>query len=465
MAKLWDKGTDLDAQIERFTVGEDTVLDRALIEADVFGSIAHAEMLSGIGVLTEEEFRSLRKALLEIFQESQSGDFQIKREDEDVHTAVENALTRKLGDLGKKIHAARSRNDQVLVDTRIYTRARLLSVETELLKLTETLTNFADAHKQVPMPGRTHTQRAMPSSVGLWAGAFAESLLDDLELIKTVYHLNNQCPLGSAASYGVPLPIDRRRTSDLLGFDRVQNNVLYANNSRGKIEAMALFALSQVTEDLSKLSNDLILFSIPEFGYFALPEEHCPGSSIMPQKRNPDPLELVRAKSAGVVSRLLRMIMIVRNLPSGYNRDFQETKKPLMEALDTTESCLKVVRLIFGRVRVNPDVLVKSFTPELFAADEALRLVTEGMPFRDAYQEVAKRLDALKTEDPVANIRSRTHLGAPGNLGLDDLRTRIESEVRRIEQEEVRLAKVRERLMKREEEQGSGVRVQGPGKT
>ncbi|OPX23111.1 MAG: argininosuccinate lyase [Candidatus Latescibacteria bacterium 4484_107] len=461
MAKLWDRGTDLNTEIERFTVGEDTLLDRALIEADVLGSIAHAEMLSGIGVLTKEEFRSLREALLEILQESQSGDFEIKREDEDVHTAVENALTRKLGDLGKKIHAARSRNDQVLVDTRIYTRARLLSVETELLKLAETLTDFADRHKEVPMPGRTHTQRAMPSSVGLWAGAFSESLLDDLELLKTVYHLNNQCPLGSAASYGVPLPIDRQRTSDLLGFDRVQNNVLYANNSRGKIEAMVLFALSQVTEDLSKLSNDLILFSVPEFGYFTLPEEHSSGSSIMPQKRNPDPLELVRAKSAGVVSRLLRMIMIVRNLPSGYNRDFQDTKKPLMEALGTTESCLKVVRLIFTRLRVNQDVLVKSFTPELFAADEALRLVAEGTPFRDAYRDVAKRLDELKTGDPAASIRKRTHLGATGNLGLDHVRTRIESEIRRIEGEGDRLTKVRERLMKRERERGSGARGQG----
>ena len=456
MAKLWDKGYDLDAEIERFTVGEDYILDRELIEADVLGSIAHAEMLSGIGVLKEEEFRSLTAALLEILSESQRGDFEIVREDEDVHTAIENALTRKLGDLGKKIHAARSRNDQVLVDTRIYTRARLLSVEAELLKSVETLVDFADAHKEVPMPGRTHTQRAMPSSVGLWAGAFAESLLDDLELLKTVYRLNNQCPLGSAASYGVPLPIDRQRTSDLLGFDRVQNNVLYANNSRGKIEAMVVFALSQVTEDLSKLSNDLILFSIPEFGYFALPEEYCPGSSIMPQKRNPAPLELVRAKSARVVSRLLQMIVTIRNLPSGYNRDFQDTKKPLMEALDTTESCLKVIRLIFGRLQVNEDVLVNAFTPELFAADEALRLVREGMPFRDAYREVAKRLDAaahaskLKGQDPVANIRSKTHLGAPGNLRLDHLRAKIKSEVAQIDQEEARLAEVQNRLVKRE---------------
>ncbi|MFH1006617.1 MAG: argininosuccinate lyase [Candidatus Latescibacterota bacterium] len=448
MAKLWDKGTDLDAQIEQFTVGEDYLLDRALIEADVLGSIAHAEMISDIGVLTKEEFRALREALLQILRESQIGDFEIKREDEDVHTAVENALTRKLGDLGKKIHAARSRNDQVLVDTRIYTRARMLSVETEIINLADTLTDFAQIHQHVPMPGRTHTQRAMPSSVGLWAGAFAESLLDDLALMCAVYDLNNQCPLGSAASYGVPLPIDRQLTSDLLGFDRVQNNVLYANNSRGKIETMVLFALSQLTEDLSKLSNDLILFSIPEFGYFTLPEETCPGSSIMPQKRNPDPLELVRAKSAGVVSRLFQMIMILRNLPSGYNRDFQDTKKPLMEALDTTESCLKVVRLIFDRLQVNPEVLAESFTPELFAADEALRLVADGMPFRDAYREVAHRLDGLENQDPVANIRSRTHLGAAGNLGLDLMRTRIGFETARIEQEVLRLDTVKARLMR-----------------
>jgi len=447
VGKLWEKGYKLDEEIERFTVGEDYLLDRALVEADVLGSIAHARMLSSIGILSDGEFTRVKEALLEVLTLNEKGEFEIKPEDEDVHTAIENALTRELGDLGKKIHTARSRNDQVLVDIRIYTRKRLLLVEAELLRLADTLVAFAEEHRDVPMPGRTHTQRAMPSSVGLWAGAFAESLLDDLELLEVAYYLNNQCPLGSAASYGASIPIDRQLVSNLLGFDRVQNNVLYANNSRGKIEAIVAFALSQVTEDLSRLCNDLIFFSIPELGYFSLPEEYCSGSSIMPQKRNPCALELVRARSARLLSRLFQLVMTTRNLPSGYNRDLQETKGPLMEVLDIAESCLKVVGKIFQKLRVNRDVLLGSFTPELFAADEALELAAEGMPFRDAYREVAKRLDELKERDPVRSIMSRRHIGAPGNLCLDKARGKIQSATAQVREEENRLSQVRDHLI------------------
>lgn len=447
MTKLWEKGYQLDQQMERFTVGDDYLLDRRLVRADVLGSIAHAKMLSTIRIFTVEEFSKLKKCLLEILSQAEKGEFEIRPEDEDVHTAVENALTQKLGELGKKIHTGRSRNDQVLVDIRIYTRERLLAVQEKVLVLAQTLLKFADQNKDVPMPGRTHTQRAMPSSVGLWASAFAESLLDDLELLKTAYFLNNQCPLGSVASYGVGLPLDRQLVSDLLGFDRVQNNVLYANNSRGKIEAIVVFALSQVTEDLAKLSNDLILFSIPEFGYFTLPAEYCPGSSIMPQKRNPGPLELVRARSARVLSRLFQLITTIHNLPSGYNRDFQETKGPLMEALETTAASVEVMDKVFQSLRVKRDILSKSFTPELFAADRALRLVTEeGLPFRDAYRKVAAELDQLKAEDPRQNILSKKHLGAPGNLGLEKTKAKIKSERQRVREEQKRLQQVWERL-------------------
>ncbi|HDN67714.1 MAG TPA: argininosuccinate lyase [Firmicutes bacterium] len=448
MTKLWEKDYQLDQQMERFTVGDDYLLDRKLIRADVLGSIAHAKMLSTIEILTAEELAKLKKCLLEILSQAEKGEFQIRPQDEDVHTAVENALTKRLGELGKKIHTGRSRNDQVLVDIRIYTRERLLVVQEKVLALAKTLLNFADQNRDVPMPGRTHTQRAMPSSVGLWAAAFTESLLDDLELLKTAYFLNNQSPLGSAASYGVGLPIDRQLVSDLLGFDRVQNNVLYANNSRGKMEAVVVFALSQVTEDLAKLSGDLILFSIPEFGYFTLPKEYCPGSSIMPQKQNPGPLELVRARSARVLSRLFQLITTIRSLPSGYNRDFQETKGPLMEALETTEASVEVVDRIFQNLGVNRDALSKSFTPELFAADRALRLVVEeGLPFRDAYRKVASELGQLKAEDPRQNILSKRHLGAPGNLGLEKAKARIESETERVRREQERLQQVWERLL------------------
>ena len=449
MTKLWDKGYRLDPAIEEFTVGEDHILDLNLIRADVFGSIAHAKMLSEIGVLTSAEFMKLKKCLLEILSAEKRGKFKINLEDEDVHTAVENFLTKKLGDLGKKIHTGRSRNDQVLVDIRIFTREKLLDIQMEVLNLARVLTRFAAHHRNIPMPGRTHTQRAMPSSVGLWASAFAESLMDDLEVLKIAYQLNNQCPLGSAASYGVPLPIDRQLVSDLLGFEKVQNNVLYANNSRGKIETIVVFSLLQVVEDLSKLSNDLIFFSIPEIGYFTLPKEYASGSSIMPQKQNPCVLELVRARSALVLSRLLQLVMIIRNLPSGYNRDFQETKKPLMESLETTEKCLKIIAKVFGHLGVNKDVLLNSFTPEIFAADKALKLaVEEGVPFRDAYKKVAKELSRLKSEDPVKNILSKKHVGASGNLGLEKLIRRINLEMNSVRKEKARLQKVWASLQK-----------------
>jgi len=447
MPKLWEKGYKLDKFMEEFTVGEDHILDRELIEADVYGNIAHARMLHKIGILTRAEFFDLKRCLLSLLESAKAGKFAIRQEDEDVHTAVENYLTKKLGNTGKKIHTGRSRNDQVLVDIRIYSRKELLKIWRELLNLAETLALFARKHKNVPMPGRTHTQRAMCSSVGLWAGSFAESLMDDLRLLKSVYSINNQCPLGSAASYGVPLHIDRRMVSDLLGFETVQNNVLYANNSRGKFESMIVFSLVQITEDLSKLSNDLIFFSIPELGYFSLPKEYCPGSSIMPQKLNPCPLELVRARSAGNLSRLFQLLVTIRNLPSGYNRDFQETKKPMMESLKITRDCMRAMKMIFKKLRVNRDVLLRSFSPDIFAADAAMKLVVEkGMPFREAYQKVAAELDRLKAEDPVKNIISKKHVGAPGNLRIENLLKLIKSERKAVEAEEKRLKAVFEKL-------------------
>jgi argininosuccinate lyase len=448
MAKLWHKAVDLDGEIEQYTVGNDYVLDMELVEADVLGSVAHAKMLAAIGILTEEEFGRLKEALKEVLGLWNRGDFCIEPSQEDVHTAVEAFLTDKLGELGKKIHTGRSRNDQVLVDTRLYVRDRLLDVRYEVALLADTLARFAEKWREVPMPGRTHTQRAMPSSVGLWAGAFAESLADDLVLLGTAAELNDQCPLGSAASYGVGLPIDRQMTADLLGFAKVQNNVLYANNSRGKMEAIALFACTEVMHDLAKLANDLIFFSIPEMGYFGLPEEYCPGSSIMPQKKNPGPLELIRAKSAAVEADLFRVLHITRALPSGYNRDFQETKEPLMQGLKVTESSLKVARLIFENLTVNEETLLKSFTPELYAADEALEMAARGVPFRDAYKQVGLNLDKLADRDPRENILSKTHLGAPGNLGLAALRQRLSENIEQIKAAGSRIDDAKNSLLK-----------------
>ncbi len=447
MAKLWDKGYTLDPEMEAFTVGEDYLLDRNLVEADVLASIAHAHMLAQIGILTDEEFAQLKRALAELLELHQQGRFEIKREDEDVHTAIENFLTEKLGEAGKKIHTGRSRNDQVLTATRIFSRGRLLDIKEALLATVEALAAFADKYKTVPMLGRTHTQPAMPSSVGLWAESFAEALLDDLRVLGTAYELNNQCPLGSAASYGVNLPLDRQLTSDLLGFAKVQNNVLYAGSSRGKMEAVILFALTQIMDDLSKLSWDLIFFSIPETGYFRLPPEFLPGSSIMPQKKNPGPLEMVRAKAAEVRACLFQTLSITRPLLSGYNRDLQETKAPLMRGLDTTEASLQVIAKIISNLEPDEKALRHAFTPDVFAADVACKLVQEGMPFRDAYRKVAGELDKLAAQDPQENILAKTHLGAPGNLGLDKLTEAIAKAQGKLDAEKKRLVAVKQHLL------------------
>ena len=428
MAKLWAKGYELDGLVEQFTVGEDYLLDMSLVRWDCIGSIAHAAMLAKIGILTPDELKQLKKRLCEIIAEHEQGRFTLAREDEDVHTAVESDLTRNLGDVGKKLHTGRSRNDQVLLDLRLYMRDKLLAVAGAVCDTVPVLLDFAEQHRDVPIVGRTHFQRAMPSSVGLWAGAFAESLLDDMEPLRAAYKVADQCPLGSAASYGVNLGIDRQFVSDALGFARVQNNVLYVNNSRGKVEAMVLSALVQIMLDLSKLSSDVILWSMPEFGYFKLPKEFCPGSSLMPQKRNPGPFELTRARTAAVVAALQQVLEIVRPLISGYHRDFQETKKPLMTGLEITDSALRVCALVMGRVEVDGEQCVKAFTPEVFATDRVLEMVKEGKPFRDAYRDVADSLDKTDMEDPRQNIKKKTHLGATGNLGLDMARERLAAE-------------------------------------
>jgi len=426
VAKLWDKGErPLDALIEKFTVGDDYLLDRALVRADVLGSVAHAKMLAKIAILTEDEFERVKQALKEVLALEKKGHFVIEPADEDVHTRIENHLTERLGDLGKKIHTARSRNDQVLVDLRLYTKEQLFDIEAALLALAASLLAFARKHTETPMPGRTHMQIAMPSSVGLWAAAHTEALLDDLVLLRAAFDLNDQCPLGSAASYGSALPIDRRLTSDLLGFAKVQNNVLYANNSRGKVEAAVISALAEIMVTLSKMATDLIIFSMPEFAYFSLPAELCTGSSLMPQKKNPCGLELVRAKSATVIAHLNQVLGTICALPSGYNRDFQETKRPLMQAIEITLGSLGVMKISIERLEVKKDNLLKGFVPEIYATDRVGELVADGVPFRDAYREVAKNLDKLGHRDPVENIKSKTHIGASGNLGLEISEKRV----------------------------------------
>lgn len=432
MAKLWQKDYDVNKEIEKFTVGNDYILDKELLKWDVIGSIAHASMLKKIGILKNEEFVKLKKELKSVLGDK---NFEIKQSDEDVHTAIENYLTKKLGDLGKKIHTARSRNDQVLLDTRLYTKDKLLGIKESLLKLIKVLVEIAEKNKAVPLPGYTHTQKAMPSSVGLWAGAFAESLLDDTIQLNGAYQLNDQSPLGSAAGYGVPLPIDRQYVAELLGFKKVQNNVLYVQNSRGKIELAVLSALNQIQLTLNKLASDLIWFSTSQFGYFELPKEFCTGSSIMPQKKNPDVLELVRAKSALMEGYLIQLNNLIKNLISGYHRDFQLTKEPLLKGIELSKSTLDIMVLVLQKLKVNKQNCIKACTPELFATDKALELVKKGMPFRDAYKEVGLNLDKLKVIDPVKNIMAKKHTGATGNLGLDKAKQIINKEIKELNKE------------------------------
>ena len=427
MAKLWQKDYQLDELVEEFTVGEDWKLDRQLLTADALASIAHARMLASIDILTQKELQQLEEGLREILRKVGRDEFAIRPEDEDGHTAIENALVESLGDAGKKIHTGRSRNDQVLTALRVWTRDASQRLTAAALETAGEFLSLAEANAGVPLPGRTHMQIAMPASVGLWAGSFAEELLDGaLYLQQAAGHID-QSPLGSAASYGVPLPLDRQMTADLLGFRKLQHNVLYANNTRGKFEAMLLDAAEQLMLSLSKAAQDLILFSMPEFGYFTLPKELCSGSSIMPQKRNPDMLELIRGKSATVSGYAQQIKQVIRSLPSGYNRDFQETKESFLRGMRLTYRSLKVMSLTVRKLVVNSEVLEAAMPPEIYATDAAIEKVQSGMSFRDAYVEVGTHLDQLRCRTAVESLALRTSEGAPGNLGLDRVRAELDA--------------------------------------
>lgn len=419
MGKLWQKGYALDALMEEFTVGNDYLLDRNLVAADCLGSIAHARTLMEAGILASEETAALERALAEIIVLDRNGEFDITVSDEDCHTAIEAYLTRAVGEAGKKIHTGRSRNDQVQTALRLWMREFSLQMALQTSLLARDLLAFAERHVDVPMPGRTHMQLAMPSSVALWAASFAEELVDESRHLLDLSNLLDQSPLGSAASYGTPLALDRAFSAAQLGFARVQNNVLYANNSRGKFEAMLLDGCDYVSLTASKLAQDLMLFSLPELGYFSLPKELCTGSSIMPQKKNPDGLELTRSRSAIVSSCSQRVKSIIRSLPSGYNRDFQDTKEPLFTGTKTALLVVRVMRLMVQKLQVNEQALLAGCKSELYATDEVLKRLASGASFRDVYREVGMDLDSVSSYDPLETIRGRTSLGTTGNLGLE----------------------------------------------
>jgi argininosuccinate lyase len=419
----------INPDVLSFTVGIDPILDLNLAVWDCIGTAAHVTMLSKMkvkpAILSTSDKDKVIKVLTEIIAEAKQGVFTITEADQDVHLAVERRLTERLGELGRKVHTGRSRNDQVAVDIRLHVRDELLGMTGEVATLAEELVTFGKRHEKLPMVGRTHLQPAMPSSVGVWATGYAEALLDDLILVDAAYTFNDRCPLGSAAGYGVPLPIDRELTSKLLGFSEPHHNVFHASNMRGKNEAVLLSACGQLMLTLSRMAEDLILFSMPEFGYFVLPPEVCTGSSIMPQKYNPDVLELIRAKTAVVLGLGSAANNLLKSMPGGYNRDLQESKALYMEGLRVTRASLRIMSLMAKSLAVNADRLRAGFTPGVFATDTALELVAGGMPFRDAYQQVRSNLDALASANPDKAIAKKTHLGSTAGLDFNLYRARV----------------------------------------
>jgi len=388
--KLWNV-YKLNKEIEDFTVGEDYILDQKLVKYDCIGSMAHAEMLGKIGVFKEEEVKKIVKELNNIIQLAKVGKFKILQEEEDCHTAIENYLTKKLGDLGKKIHTGRSRNDQVLTALRLCYKDDLENCMKLIRDFIEAMREFVKKYGKIKLPGYTHTRKAMPSSIALWGDSFIESMEDNLTLINFVFKLVNQSPLGTGVGYELPIKVDRRYVSKLLGFKKIQKNPIYTQNSRGKFESTILHSLSQVMFDLNKMANDLIIFTIPELGYFEIPPEFCTGSSIMPQKQNPDVLELLRAKYYTILSYESQIKTLIGNLLSGYNRDLQLTKEPTMRALEITKKSLSIAKLIIENLKVNEEKCKKGLTEEIYATERVYKLVEKGVPFRKAYQKISKK--------------------------------------------------------------------------
>ena len=386
--KLWQKNFKLNKAVEDFTVGNDCLLDKKLIKFDCIASVAHAKMLCKIKALNKTELNQVIKALNEILELNAKGKFKIKKEDEDCHTAIENFLTKKLGKTGKKIHLGRSRNDQVLAALRLYYKEEIDSVFKLSDELIKEMVLFNGKYGKIKMPGYTHMQKAMPSSVGLWIQAFIDSMKDNKKLIYCVQELLDQSPLGSGAGYGVPLKVDKKFTAKLLGFKKVQMNPLYVQNSRGKFEASFLHSLNQIMFDLNKLGSDLLFFSLEGLNYFELDAEICTGSSIMPHKKNPDVLEILRAKYSENLACEFQVKTLVSNLVSGYNRDFQLTKEPVFKATENAMECLKVMQLVLKKIKVNKLACEKGISEEMHSVEKCIGLVKKGIPFRDAYKEL-----------------------------------------------------------------------------
>ena len=423
--KLWEKNIDVNPEIERFTVGKDRELDLFLAPYDVMGSLAHSAMLATIGMLTEEEKNSLHAELRNIYAAIEKGEFVIEEGVEDVHSQVELMLTRKLGDTGKKIHSGRSRNDQVLLDLKLFTRKELQDVCEGVKELFDALIEQSNRHKEVLMPGYTHLQVAMPSSFGLWFGAYAESLADDMLYLQAAYRMCNRNPLGSAAGYGSSFPLNRTMTTELLGFDSMNYNVVYAQMGRGKCERNIAYSLATVAGTLAKMAFDACMFNSQNFGFVKLPAECTTGSSIMPHKKNPDVFELLRAKCNRLQALPTDIILIMNNLPCGYFRDLQIIKELFLPAFGEIKECIAMATYIIKRIEVNESILEDNRYDAMFSVEEVNRLAAEGIPFRDAYKKVGLDIEA-GTFTPNKKI-NHTHEGSIGNLCNEQITAFMES--------------------------------------
>lgn len=412
--KLWEKNVQVDHEVDIFTVGHDREMDLYLAKYDVLGSMAHIKMLESVGLLQLDELKLLLAELKNIYQMADNGKFVIEDGIEDVHSQVELMLTRKLGDIGKKIHSGRSRNDQVLVDLKLFTRAEIQKIVHLIEELFLVLQEQSERYKNVLMPGYTHLQVAMPSSFGLWFGAYAESLADDMQLLQAAYKICNRNPLGSAAGYGSSFPLNRQMTTDLLGFDSMDYNVVYAQMGRGKMERIVAIAMASIAGTLSKLAFDSCLFNSQNFGFIKLPDQFTTGSSIMPHKKNPDVFELTRAKCNKIQGLPNQITLISNNLPSGYFRDLQIIKELFLPSFEELEDCLRMVTHMMREIKVNEHILDDEKYTLMFSVEEVNRLVLSGMPFRDAYKQVGLAIEAGQF---VANKDiHHTHEGSVGNL-------------------------------------------------
>lgn len=417
--KLWEKNYEINHEIERFTVGRDREMDLYLAKYDVLGSMAHITMLESIGLLEKEELKPLLDELKNIYELCEKGEFVIEDGIEDVHSQVELMLTRKLGDMGKKIHSGRSRNDQVLVDLKLFTRHQLKEIADAVKVLFDELLQKSNQYKKVLMPGYTHLQIAMPSSFGLWFGAYAESLADDMLFLQAAYKMTNRNPLGSAAGYGSSFPLNRTMTTQLLGFDSMDYNVVYAQMGRGKMERNVAFALASVAGTLAKMAFDACMFNSQNFSFVKLPKECTTGSSIMPHKKNPDVFELIRAKCNKIQALPQQVMMIMNNLPVGYFRDLQIIKEVFLPAFDELADCLQMAAYIINKIEVNEHILDNPMYDPIFSVEEVNRLAAAGMPFRDAYKKVGLVIEA-GTFHADHNIH-HTHEGSIGNLCNDEI--------------------------------------------